>query len=245
MGELKIAKLVAAQIGAFSSQEIVAMATQQAANILQWDAILGSVVVGKRADITIVGGVGGDPYDHLIDASETDISLVVINGVPRFGTKELFDALGMTGESLKVGGATRRVFLTQDTQDPAVGKLSYSAASAQLTDALLRLKFLAKTLEKPSSIHALRAARRQELTQPVWRLVLDEIQPTGQALRARLPFGHSHVSGALAQMGAGAEPLSTIVEPINTDPLTVADDPAFVSRLRAQRNLPNWLKTAL
>jgi hypothetical protein len=59
-----------------------------------------------------------------------------------------------------------------------------------------------------------------------------------------LPFaGHSH-TGAHVRAAAG-RPLSQIVKPLTLDPLTVADDPAWLASIQQQRNLPPWLKSAL
>src|SRR5918997_529617 len=84
LGELKVARLVAAEqnIG-FSDRELVAMATREAAKILKWDGALGSLEAGKRADLTVLYGRSKEPYAALLEAGETGIALVVIDGVPR------------------------------------------------------------------------------------------------------------------------------------------------------------------
>ena len=38
------------------------------ARILKWDHALGSIEAGKRADLLVLDGTTGDPYDHLIGA---------------------------------------------------------------------------------------------------------------------------------------------------------------------------------
>ena len=85
LGELKVAWLVAQQIGGIARHDIIAMATRTAAKILGWGSVLGTIEPGKLADLIVVDGTSQDPYDQLIRAKETDITLVVINGVPRFG----------------------------------------------------------------------------------------------------------------------------------------------------------------
>jgi 5-methylthioadenosine/S-adenosylhomocysteine deaminase len=241
LGELKVAKLYSqSEGGLLSSRDLLAMVTRTAASILQWQTVLGSLEPGKRADLLIVAGTGGDPYDHLIDSAETDLTGVVINGVPRFGTAALFSALGVAAtETIRVGGQSRRLFLKQDTQDPLVGKLTLGDAIVELTAALKRLPQLAKKLEKPVTLSAL--ARR---TSPQWQLALDEIEETGSGVRPKLLFGHSHV-GAHAFAGAGSKPLSQIVKPLVLDPLTVTDDADYLPGIATQRNAPAWLKTGL
>ena len=120
------------------------MVTRSAADILGWGAVLGSLEPGKRADITVVSGSGGDAYARLMSAQESDIALVVINGVPRFGTPALFKALKMSGEIVKIGSASRRLFFKQDSADPQVGAISLSEATATLQAALRKLPALAK-----------------------------------------------------------------------------------------------------
>src|SRR5215211_3302849 len=86
LGELKVARLVAAEqdIG-IADRELLAMATRNAAKILKWDEALGSIEAGKRADLLVVYGRSTDPYAALLEAGETGIALVVIDGVPRLG----------------------------------------------------------------------------------------------------------------------------------------------------------------
>ena len=44
----------------------------------------------------------------------------MINGVARYGMPSLLDSLGAKGETLRVGGTARRLFLNQETADPDV-----------------------------------------------------------------------------------------------------------------------------
>src|SRR5206468_8501927 len=96
----------------------VAMATREAAAILKWDRVLGTLEVGKRADLLVVERRDGDAYEGLLRATETEIQLVMINGVARYGTPALMSQLSPGGESVSVGAAARRLFLTQATGDP-------------------------------------------------------------------------------------------------------------------------------
>ena len=238
LGEMKVAKLFSQNNGdLFSSREIIAMATSTAAKILKWDGVLGTLEPGKRADLLVVDGTSADPFDQLISAKESDFKLVMINGVPRLGTAAMFSDLGVTGaENVKVGSASRRVFLKQETQDPLVGKLSLSDATDELADAFANLPKLAKKLEKPVPMSRL-ASRT-----PVWSLSLDEIEPDGHGAHRSSPFGHSH--GAVTMAGT-SKPLSQIVEPLKLDALTVASDSDFLDRVEAQINPPAWLTGGL
>jgi hypothetical protein len=82
---------------------------------------------------------------------------------------------------------------------------------------------------------------------PEWSLVLDEIEETGMELRPRLPFAsHRHTGPTPVPMNAAmvaalSKPISEIVKPLELDALTVADDPKFLDRLAAEKNLPPFL----
>jgi hypothetical protein len=81
----------------------------------------------------------------------------------------------------------------------------------------------------------------------VWTLALDEIQNTGMDQRPRLPYdGPQDFTGPNLQPAAFAGPaLSTVLGPIELDPLTVADDPNFLKRIAAEPNLPDVIRKGL
>jgi hypothetical protein len=245
LGELKVARLVSRSLGGvLTDLDLVAMATRNAAAILKWDPALGSIEPGKHADFLVVNQTQGDSYAALIESKETDIRLVMIGGIPRYGEPTLMRALGVTkGESVSVGGQARTLFLDQVTEDPDIGSVTLAKAAATLTDALARLPALAKALEsRPARPFVFRVG-----PQPVtWMLALDELVPGGLDLRPRLPAPHTHTpTGPTRAAAALAVPLSQILKPLELDPLTVADDPDFLTRIAAARNLPAFLKTGL
>ena len=248
LGELKVAWLYTQHKlgGLFAARDLVAMATRNAAAILKWHKALGTLEPGKRADVVVIAGTVGDPYEALIQAKETAIQLVMINGVARYGMPELMRALGANGQSLRVGSETRRLFLEQNTTDPEVAYVSLSAANNAMSEAFRDLRKLARELEKPKPKKATRAAL--DAPEPVvWSLALDEIQATGVDLRPRLPFnGPRDFTGPdRVSLRAAAAPLSTILEPITLDPLTVADDPNFLTVIANQPNVPDTIRTGL
>lgn len=242
LGEIKVAWLMAQQIGGIARHDIVAMATRSAARILGWGSVVGSIEPGKRGDLIVVDGTSEDPYDQLIRAKETDLTLVVINGVPRFGRSTFMSALGAIGEPLTINGQKRTLFLKQDTQDPVVGAIKLSQATAALKDALSNLPALAKALEKPQPVAAI--GRRSAPTS--WQLALDEIEDTGFDLRPRLRSRRTRqLTGPARRVAAATKPLSQILQPLELDPLTVVDDPEFVLALARERNLPQFVKDGL
>jgi 5-methylthioadenosine/S-adenosylhomocysteine deaminase len=242
LGELKVARLASeANDGPFSDREIVAMATRTGAEILKWDKALGSLEEGKRPDLLVVDGTGGDPYEHLLKATERDVALVVVAGTPRYGLRSLVTRLGGEGlEDVTVGGRKRVLNLRQKSADPAVGQITLAEAKDRLRDALKNLKELAQKAEQRGTpLHRMLAAAEED--QVVWGLALDELEPTGVELRPRapLPGGSAPTGPSLTE--AKAKPLSEIVGPLELDRLTVADDEAWLESIDKQTNLPEWL----
>jgi hypothetical protein len=210
--------------------------------------VLGSIEAGKRADLIVIDGTAADPYDALIRAKETDLRLVMINGIARYGVVEVMKQLAPSDQTVRVGGETRRLFLKQETADPDVAQVSLSQATATLDDAFRDIAKLAKELEKPKPA---RAARRllDARAAPVWSLARDELHDVGFELGPRLPFdGPRDFTGperAPRALPRAAPLLSAILKPVVLDPLTVADDETFLERIAAQPNLPGPLKNKL
>ena len=230
--------------GLFSAKDLLAMATRDAAAILKWHKVLGSIEPGKRADLVVIAGKTGDPYEAFIKAKETSIRLVMINGIARYGMPALMTALRAKGEAIRVGGKTRHIFLEQASGDPDVGSVSLKAARETLRSAFQDLPRLALELEKPKPRQATRAL---DAPQPVvWSLALDEIQSTGVDQRPRLPFaGPRDFTGPDLQAARAAVLLSSLLQPIELDPLTVADDSNFLAEIAKQPNLPEAVRTGL
>jgi len=246
LGELKVAWLYSQHAlgGLFSARELVSMVTREAAAILKWQASLGTLDAGKRADLVVVDGSTGDPYEALIKAKETSIRLVMINGIARYGMPGLMNAFGPVGESIRVGGRLRRLFLEHESADPDVASVSLRTARTVLRKAFRDLPKLARELEKPKKLE--RAAL--DAPRPViWSLALEEIQDTGIEQRPRLPFnGPRDFTGPdHAAVRAAASPLSTILQPITLDPLTVADDQGFLAEIAKQPNVPEPVRIGL
>jgi 5-methylthioadenosine/S-adenosylhomocysteine deaminase len=250
LGELKVAWLYNQKNlnEFFEPREIVAMATRNAARILKWDKVAGTIKAGSRADLLVIDSIATDSYQALLEARETDIRLVMINGVARYGWPDLMTKLAPNDQTVTVGGKMRRLFLKQETGDPDVGQVSLSKATEALRTALKEIANLAKETEKPR--HAVPARRVLDAAPtPVWSLALDEICSCGVELAPRLPFaGPRDFTGprrAPSVLAKSAPPLSTILKPIKLDPLTVADDANFLNQLKLQPNVPKPIREGL
>lgn len=71
--------------GLLSAKRLVDMVTIDAAKVLGVDNLLGSLTVGKRADIVLLSGNPNQPYDSVIAAKPTDIELVMVDGRALYG----------------------------------------------------------------------------------------------------------------------------------------------------------------
>ncbi len=248
LGELKVASLVSAAKGnVFTPHELIAMATRDAAKILNWDRVIGSIEEGKRADLLVIDGDQDDEYLHLINARETDISLVIIDGVRRYGRESLLGGSDQNAEDWDVGGQPRKISLAEDTADPDVGALTLREAYDKLADGLNRLPELAGELEHPSPQFL---ESMLEPASTMWSLVLDHDEPGGITSRHHLPYEGRLTAMPIESKNAGImlakrPPLSEELQPEVLDRLTVADDRAFLDRLRHELNLPDYIKVGL
>jgi 5-methylthioadenosine/S-adenosylhomocysteine deaminase len=247
LAELKVAKIVSGMKGnLFSDRDIVAMATRSPAQMLRWDKLLGSLEPGKLADLVVIEGASGDPYAHLIAASEASIRLVMIGGTRRLAVQEL--SSGMLGiEAFKVGGSTINLNLHDATSDPVVEGLKLSAAIDRLRSGMQNIQSLAAAQEHPQHASALTHALAAAVAQPPrWTLVLDHEEPPGESIRPRFAGAAADAPvRRLSALAAAGPPLSQILGPLDLDAITVTDDATYLPRLRAQKNLPPALVAQL
>ena len=240
LGELKVARLASDDMDTgFTDRDLVAMATRDAA-VHPRLAECPRLAAARRARrhhrarrLSRRSLQGAGPR-----RTRPALSLVMINGVPRFGTTTLMTELARDGR------ARRHRRPSADALHEAgirrtrvVAGISLGQAKTTLVDALRRLPALASDLENsrtgPARAMADRIARSDR---PVWFLALDELESTGSELRHRLPGaqGRRQRPALGTAPNARAVPLSQLVGPMTLDPLTVADDNDFLDRVEAQ-----------
>ncbi len=257
LGELKAARLArtAANAPELSDRELVAMATCTPAAMLGWDRALGSLegprtdgageeVPGKRADMLVAIVEDGDPYTGLIDAKEADIQLVMIDGVPRVGTKTLMTSLGVrTGlERIQVGGQERMLNLSEADADPQVEQVTAAEAIRLLAHALQQLP---NTPTTPEAV-----AARSELPDGQIRLAVEGLVDNQQSPRPHLPLNgaltgpnlpRSRTLESVHNAIAAAGPLPALT----LDPLAAVDNPGFYDTIGQEMNLPADVRAGL
>lgn len=243
-GELKVAQTYCKNNGnLFSDEQLTRLATIEGAEILGWDKLLGSIEVGKRADLLVVAGQNdGHPYLPLFEGDERRVQLVAINGTPRYGTPAMMVTDGPDLELLNMGGEQRVLYMRQETGDPDVSALSFGQAQAKLKDALHNIKEIRLEQEGGHAVEALAAAPDVLRGHP--RLALDEFEQTDFTQRPHLPL-NGIVTGPTDRPAIAGQPISSLLSPMNLDALTVADDPDFLDRVAAQTNLPGYMAPTL
>jgi hypothetical protein len=72
-----------------SPKMLVEMVTTNAAKALGLDSVIGSLAVGKKADVMVIGGNACDPYGALLAATPSDVRLVLVGGKVLYGDAAL------------------------------------------------------------------------------------------------------------------------------------------------------------
>jgi hypothetical protein len=68
-----------------SKKALLEMVTINAAKTLGLGSVLGSLEVGKKADLVVLDGDPNEPYDALLAATPNKVRLVLVNGAPLYG----------------------------------------------------------------------------------------------------------------------------------------------------------------
>ncbi|MGA8576847.1 MAG: amidohydrolase family protein [Candidatus Cybelea sp.] len=240
-GEMKVARAVSdyENIG-FTDQDIVAMATINAAKILGWDLYLGSLRAGKLADIIILDGVEGDPYYQLLSSPETSITLVAVGGNALFGSQGLMKQCEASGEGIFVGSDIRVVAL----RDPT---LTVAEAAATIRGVLNSPEPYVPSPGQPGVPTPVGPG--VPIAGPAWDLHLPELSGirSVQGLEGSNIATGDVVSPALKF--SSLSPVTHSFPPLEyswrLDPLAVASDDQYFASLEKQPNLPSELKEGI
>jgi hypothetical protein len=129
-GELKSARLTADALGwTLTDFDIVAMATCLPGDVLEraWGRQVGRLQPQAQADLVVIDAKrGADPFDTIVASTEDDIDLVVIDGIPRYGTSDLTaKAVAAAAASalpamttVPVGSRSMKMLITQPSNPP-------------------------------------------------------------------------------------------------------------------------------
>jgi len=242
LNELKVAQIFSqdAQLG-ITDQQLVEMVTITPAQILGWQDSLGSIEPGKLADMTVVAGGTGDPYSHLINATESDIQLVIIGGTGRYGTPALLANVSPIDEQLVVAGDTRAFHLDTKDPDPVLGAaLSLGDATTILADALEHMPERAAAIDSAHLGLVAHEGVAGASADERWFLELDQPPIAGVSVP-----GLEAIAPALVDSMIGAGSFASIAVPIKLDPLATRGDDAFFAMLANLANVPEVIRAEL
>ena len=136
--------------GHFQDRELVAMVTHWAAELLGFDDVLGSLIVGKAADISVWDAREHSGYRAILDADLPDVALVLRGGLPLHGDALLVEALTTPGdcEVLDVCGRSKRLCTQRE-----IGT-TLSALESELDPSTYSLFFCGLPDSEPSCLPA-------------------------------------------------------------------------------------------
>lgn len=122
LGEIKVAKLVSEKEGlGLSDRDLVAMMTSNPGDVLArcWKKAVGRLTKGAFGDVTVIRAKGRKPvWTQVIEATEADIALVIVNGLARYGDAALMQKAGRPSVKFKLLGKDRRfVIANPDSPD--------------------------------------------------------------------------------------------------------------------------------
>ena len=242
LGEVKVAAIVSEELGdLFSARELCHMMTTTPAQILGWRDKLGTIEAGKLADLIVIDDTTDEPFEQLVAARETSLTLVVIDGIPRVGQPRLMKKFGAgAGEVVSVGRAKRILDLRTRPGDLDLG-VTFAEAQAKLADTLENLPARAADLDAAIAVgwtpglELAASGLSEELMPAGWqeprlRVVLEFEEEAGEA-------------AFLATLRAGD--LADWVSPMRLEGPTVPDDPGFLRNLMKAVNLPRFIKEKL
>lgn len=117
----------------FSDRDLWRMATESAASVTGTGAALGTLAVGKAADIAIFDGKANKGFRAVIAAQPKDVALVLRGGKPLYGEAATIEALSNQCDTVDVCGSAKRVCVMDEvgksfTQlEQAAGANNYKA----------------------------------------------------------------------------------------------------------------------
>jgi 5-methylthioadenosine/S-adenosylhomocysteine deaminase len=120
LGELKVAKVASDALGyGLTDQDLVSMLTINPGDVLKrcWSRQAGRLTPGGFGDVTVLRSKNtGTFWGDVVAATEKEVALVIVGGVPRYGDADLMTAgKAPTAGALTVAGIKRQLAIP----DPA------------------------------------------------------------------------------------------------------------------------------
>lgn len=241
--ELKVAKILSDFHGTvFSDKELVEMTTINPAKILQWDGLLGTIGPGKIADLLVIAEQQDDVYKHFINATETEVSAVIIGGVPRCGTESFMKNFVGNFEKVKVNSKITRLLNIKNDKDNPFPDLTLKEAIERLQVGLSNMSSVVMGLYDGSIGFITGIDDNGQSAQ--WNIIPDEMDLPDSNVRLNLGANieaEDFFSNSIAELAdiAGDTP------PLELDDLLIAGQKRFLEDLVKQKNVIKEIKEQL
>lgn len=90
--------------GVLTDEQLFQMGTAAPAKIARIEELTGTIQAGRYADLFVLRADSTQPFTSLANARPQDVQLVLIGGVPMYGTEALLSAFKVKSETLEVCG---------------------------------------------------------------------------------------------------------------------------------------------
>jgi imidazolonepropionase-like amidohydrolase len=166
--ELKVAWFAnKEQENVFTNFELVQTVTSKAAAVTGWQEQVGTLEVGKLADILVIKGSDDDAYLQLIKAVENQVALVLVDGIARYGDigfmKMLRTDTANKLEETSIGEVDKGLYLY--CEGSAINDIGFETAIETLTDIMKDLPgFVDRMAEEKATLMDLGIEPEEEFT---------------------------------------------------------------------------------
>jgi len=137
LGELKVADRFNREryAGLLSDKDLVDMVTINPARTIAWEDKVGSIAVGRYADLMVLRGAATTPYRALIDAKPADVLLTTVGGQAFYGASEIVSAIGdnRTYETVDACGEARSLAVQETTLPISSGSETFADITGAFT----------------------------------------------------------------------------------------------------------------
>ena len=117
-----------------TDRQLVQMATSGSAKATGVLKYLGTIEVGKYADLSLFDGTNNTGYRSVLDAKPQDVAMVMIGGKAKFGNEKLIDSLlgsSNTCELLIACASSKKICIKDDFKDSKYTIKDYAALFAK------------------------------------------------------------------------------------------------------------------
>jgi len=124
LGEMRVGYDYGGAMGitGLTPRRIWEMATMDGADVVGLAPFIGTIEVGRRADLVIFGRIGTDPYRAVLDSRARDVRLTMVNGLGYYGDLTLEAAAAVNGSCETIDACGIEKFIcVANTPGNAVG----------------------------------------------------------------------------------------------------------------------------